>query len=155
MRKTSTLVCAVLAGTLGFSSIASARDWRGGHDDDRGRRFEQRQERRAEREFRQDRREDRAFRQGWRAGSQQPHYGYQQPRSIAPQPVYRDHGPRFRRGGTLPWEYRNHGYHVNDWRGHRGLYAPPHGHQWMNVNGEFLLVALATGLIANAILNSH
>ena len=122
----------------------------------------QTQERRAERHARQEWRENRAFHQGYRAGvHEQPRYVYQQPRHVAPQrgdrfgyPAYRTHAPRFQRGGYLPGQYRQHGYYVNDWRAHSGLYAPPHGHQWMNVNGEFLLVALATGLIASAILNS-
>lgn len=154
--KTSAIVCAVLAGTLGLSSVASAQSWR----DDRGdrrqdRRAEQREDRRDDRreqraerreqrqEWRQDRREDRAWRQGWNAG-------YEQPRYYA-QPNYRP-APRFHRGGYLPQQYR-HGYHVSNWNAHPGLYSPPHGHQWMNVDGEFLLVALATGLIANAILS--
>lgn len=39
-----------------------------------------------------------------------------------------------------------------DWRSH-GLYAPPSGHQWVQVDSEFVLVALATGLIANLLIN--
>lgn len=160
--KTSALLCAALAGTLGFSSLASAREWHGdnrGHD--REQRFEQRHDGRAERH--EDRRVDRGFQQGFRAGVQtQRHvqpapnyghgygygYGYSQP-----QPVYRAHAPRFYQGGYLPYQYRSHAYYVNDWRAYQGLYAPPYGHQWVNVNGDFLLIALATGLIANALLN--
>ena len=44
--KKSAIACAVLAGVFGFSSLASARDWRGddrGHD--RQQRFEQRHDR--------------------------------------------------------------------------------------------------------------
>jgi Ni/Co efflux regulator RcnB len=44
---------------------------------------------------------------------------------------------------------------VNDWHAYHGLYAPPSGHQWVNVDGELLLVALTTGLIANAILGNY
>lgn len=169
--KTTAIVCAVLAGSFGFGSVASARD----HREDRGDRFEQRQERREfrqeRREFRQerreqraerqDRREDRSYRQGYRAGVQehhtyrQPRYVYQQPGSTYSQPAYRSHAPRFYRGGYLPHQYRSNHYYVNDWHSHRGLYAPPYGHQWVNVDGEFLLVALATGLIANALLNGY
>jgi len=68
------------------------------------------------------------------------------------QPSYRA-SHRFYRGGYLPYEYRQPVYYVNNWNAYPGLYAPPYGHQWMNVDGEFLLVALATGLIANALLN--
>lgn len=152
--KTSAIVCAVLAGTFGLGSVASAQTYRIDRDDRRQeRRAEQREDRREHRQARRDerrderldrRREDRAYRQGWNAGYQQPRYHAQ--------PSYRP-APRFHRGGYLPPQYR-HGYHVSNWHAHQGLYAPPHGHQWMNVNGEFLLVALATGLIANAILSN-
>jgi Ni/Co efflux regulator RcnB len=158
--KTSAIVCAVLAGTLGFSTLASAREWSGDRDHDRGdrgHRFEQRQERQEHREHR----DRRTFQQGYRAGVQQPRYAVEQPRYAAPaypryaQPVYGGHGQRFHRGGYLPHQYRSHGYYVNDWRAYNGLYAPAYGQQWVNVDGEFLLVAVATGLIANAILSSY
>lgn len=73
-----------------------------------------------------------------------------------PRVVYRDvhvvhQGPRWHRGQYLPREYRGPRYVVVNH--HPQLYAPPRGHQWMQVNGEFLLVAVATGLIAHAILN--
>jgi Ni/Co efflux regulator RcnB len=60
--------------------------------------------------------------------------------------------PEFRRGGHIPYEYRNRQYYVNDWRGHH-LSAPPRGYQWVQVGGDYVLIALATGLIANLILN--
>ncbi|GAB3764942.1 hypothetical protein GCM10028796_21080 [Ramlibacter monticola] len=163
--KTSALLCAALAGTLGFSSLASAREWNGdnrGHDRDQRfeQRFEQRHDGRAERH--EDRRVDRGFQQGFRAGAQaQRHvqpapnygYGYGHGYDYGRQPVYRAPAPRFYQGGYLPYQYRDRAYYVNDWRAYRGLYAPPYGHQWVNVDGDFLLVALATGLIATALLN--
>jgi Ni/Co efflux regulator RcnB len=162
--KTSAIVCAVLAGTLGFSSLASAREWGGQreHDrGDRGNRFEQRQERHDRQEQRAERWQGRSFQHDHRAGVQQPRHAGEQPRYATPaypryaQPVYGGHAHRFYRGGYLPNPYRGHAYRVNDWRAYNGLYAPPYGHQWVNVDGEFLLVALATGLIANAILSSY
>ena len=161
--RTSAIVCAMLAGTLGISSAASAQGaFRHGDRGDRGDRTEHRQIRSAEREnqwrnARQaQRREDRSFRQGWQAGRQfnQPHYVYQQPRYVYNQPSYRA-TRRFYRGGYLPYEYRRPAYYVNDWNAYSGLYAPPYGYQWMNVDGDFLLVALATGLIANALVNGY
>lgn len=161
--KTSAIVCAVLAGTFGFSTIASAQGWRDQDRRDRNDRVEQRHDRR---EARQDRREDRrdarrearrddrhhdgARHHGWRPGAQQPYYVYSAPtyRYVAPA-----HRARFQRGGYLPWQYRSHAYYVNDWNAYPRLYAPPYGQQWVNVDGEFLLVAIATGLIANALLN--
>lgn len=177
MKKISAIVGAALAGTLGLGSAAFARDG-GDHDrGDREERFEQRQGRHAAREQRWEgrrderragHRDDRGWRQGPHAGAYQPRYEAPQPRYVAParqyapqpsysyryeQPSYRSHVPRFHRGGHLPHEYRQRAYYVNDWHSHGGLYAPPYGHQWVNVDGDFLLVALATGIIANLLVN--
>jgi Ni/Co efflux regulator RcnB len=65
---------------------------------------------------------------------------------------YGARSPEFRRGGYIPYEYRNRSYYVNDWRGHH-LAAPPRGHQWVQVGSDYVLIALATGLIANLVLN--
>jgi Ni/Co efflux regulator RcnB len=170
--KTTAILCTVLAGSLGFASLASADDGRGRRGDDRGDRAEQRQERRearAERRDdrrevrrdRQDRQQDRAYRQGYQAGAvQQPRTctssratATPQPTYVYSQPSYRTYSPRFHRGGYLPSQYRSHGYYVNNWNAYPGLYAPPHGHQWMQVGSDFLLVAIATGLIANLLTN--
>ena len=60
--------------------------------------------------------------------------------------------PRFRRGDFLPYEYRQRQFLVNDWRAHR-LYAPPPGYQWVQTDGgDFLLIAIATGMIANMMI---
>jgi Ni/Co efflux regulator RcnB len=64
-------------------------------------------------------------------------------------PQYSYNHPHFYRGGYLPYEYRQPGYYINDWSAYPGLYAPPYGYQWMQVGDDFLLVALASGLIAN------
>jgi Ni/Co efflux regulator RcnB len=61
-------------------------------------------------------------------------------------------GPEFRRGGRLPPELRERHYVVSDWRRHR-LTAPPRGYQWVQVGPDYVLAAIATGLIANLILN--
>ncbi|MBK0031993.1 RcnB family protein [Erwinia sp. S43] len=58
--------------------------------------------------------------------------------------------PDFRKGRPLPQQYRGAGYQVNDWKKH-GLKAPPSGHRWMNVNGNYVLIAIATGVIASVI----
>ena len=147
--KSSAIVCAVLAGSFGLSSVAFAQDGRF----DRGeRRHEQRADRHDDRrDWRGDARHgDRSYRQERRAGYQPPHYN--QPRYVYQQPSYRAQH-RFYRGNYLPYQYRQRAYYVNDWRAYPALYAPAYGQQWVNVDGEFLLVALATGLIANALLN--
>jgi Ni/Co efflux regulator RcnB len=60
---------------------------------------------------------------------------------------------RFHRGDRLPWEYRTHHYVVEDWRYHN-LTPPPYGYQWVQYGGDYLLVAIATGVIVNALLNN-
>ena len=51
------------------------------------------------------------------------------------------------RGGRLPASYRDRQYVVNDWHGHH-LHAPPHGYQWVQVGNDYVLAAIATGIIA-------
>ena len=59
----------------------------------------------------------------------------------------------FYRGSRLPQEYRNRQYVVEDWRGHH-LSAPPRGYHWRRDDrGDFLLVAIATGIIAEVLLH--
>lgn len=41
------------------------------------------------------------------------------------------------------------GLDVSNRQAYPGLYAPPHGYQWVQSGNAFLLVALACGLIAN------
>jgi Ni/Co efflux regulator RcnB len=70
-----------------------------------------------------------------------------------------DRGPEWRgadhsyyRGDRLPPQYRTRQYVVDDWRGHH-LNAPPRGYQWVQSGGDYLLVAVATGIIASILLN--
>lgn len=57
------------------------------------------------------------------------------------------------RGGRLPSEYRTRQYVVDDWRGHR-LSAPPRGYHWVQTGGDYVLVAIATGVILQLLLNN-
>ena len=57
----------------------------------------------------------------------------------------------FYRGDRLPMEYRHYNYVVDDWRGHQ-LSAPPRGYHWVQTGGDYVLVAIATGIIAQLIL---
>ncbi|MBK5105817.1 MAG: RcnB family protein [Burkholderiales bacterium] len=59
----------------------------------------------------------------------------------------------FRRGGRLPAEYRQRNYVVNDWRGHH-LSAPPRGYHWVQSGRDYVLVAVATGIILQLLLNN-
>jgi Ni/Co efflux regulator RcnB len=56
------------------------------------------------------------------------------------------------RGGRLPQYYRGHEYVVDDWRGHR-LQSPPRGYHWVQVGPDYVLVAIATGIIASILLS--
>ena len=58
----------------------------------------------------------------------------------------------FRRGDRLPVEYRHRQYVVDDWRGHN-LSAPPRGYHWVQTGGDYVLVAIATGIILQLLLN--
>ena len=58
-----------------------------------------------------------------------------------------------RRGSRLSNEYRGNQYVVNDWRGHH-LNAPPRGQHWVQTGGDYVLVAIATGIIAQVLLNN-
>jgi len=61
-------------------------------------------------------------------------------------------GPRhdMRRGGKLHKEYRHDRYVVNDWRG-RHLSAPPRGYHWVQTGNDYVLAAIATGIIAQVL----
>jgi len=58
----------------------------------------------------------------------------------------------FHRGERLPVQYRHWNYVVDDWRGHN-LSAPPRGYHWVQTGGDYVLVAIATGIILQLLLN--
>jgi Ni/Co efflux regulator RcnB len=64
-------------------------------------------------------------------------------------------GPRhdLRRGQRLDQEYRGNRYVVSDWRA-RHLSAPPRGHQWVQAGNDYVLAAIATGIIAQVLLSN-
>jgi Ni/Co efflux regulator RcnB len=62
-----------------------------------------------------------------------------------------DHG--FYRGDRMPPQFRTRQYVVEDWRGHQ-LSAPPRGYQWVQSGGDYVLVAIATGIILQLLLNN-
>lgn len=64
------------------------------------------------------------------------------------------YGPRYSVGAYAP-EYREQRYWVHDWRARR-LSAPPRGYQWVQTDtGDLLLMAIASGLIANVIISQR
>ncbi|MEO8999796.1 MAG: RcnB family protein [Rhodanobacter sp.] len=59
----------------------------------------------------------------------------------------------YKRGGYVPTEYRGGSYVVTDWRS-RHLRQPPRGYRYVRSdNGDFLLVAITTGIIASILAN--
>jgi len=56
-----------------------------------------------------------------------------------------------RRGERLPARYQPHNYVVENWRSLR-LSKPPRGHQWVQADGSYALVAIATGRVAQVVL---
>ena len=119
--------------------------WRKGRDHHRG--YDRHRD---DRRYREDYRRDRYYRPGPpRVVYYPPHYGRWPSRVIyrpAP-PPYWVRGGRYYGSGYAPT------YRVDDW-GYYGLNAPPRGYYWRRSNaGDFLLVALTTGIIADIVLN--
>lgn len=67
---------------------------------------------------------------------------------------YRDGGPRYY--GRPHWQrghrYDGPSYVVRDY-GHYRLRQPPRGYHWVRANNDFLLVAVATGIILDVALH--
>jgi Ni/Co efflux regulator RcnB len=61
----------------------------------------------------------------------------------------RDNHPQWRQGQRLPAQYRTRGHYVDYHRHH--LRAPPRGYQWVQVDNNYALVALTSGLIASLV----
>lgn len=72
-------------------------------------------------------------------------------------PDERDHfawnGHDFRRGHPAPDRFRGDDYRVDDWHD-RGLDEPPRGEHWAYVDGNYVLIAAATGVITSIILGN-
>ena len=57
-----------------------------------------------------------------------------------------------RRGARLPSRYHTNQYVVDDWRGHH-LSRPPRGYHWVQTGADYVLVAAATGIIAQIMMS--
>lgn len=117
----------------GAASAASAQDYRrdhnnNGHYDSRDRAYDQGRRDEARRDDRRDVRED-------RREARQDRREYR----------------RWAKGQRLDARYRGNGYYVSDYRRH-GLRTPPRGYRWQRVNDQYVLAAIATGLIASVII---
>ncbi|WP_256926960.1 RcnB family protein [Hydrogenophaga sp. IBVHS1] len=153
MKSRNLVVIAVAAATLGMSTLSFAQGPFNGprHEAPRiikvdDRRDDRRDFREDRRDFREDRRDDR---RDFREERREDRRDFRHSQNMR---YYNARGPEFRRGHYIPREYRSRQYVVTDYRAHR-LSAPPRGQQWVQVGGDYVLVAIATGIIAHLILN--
>ena len=136
--KSNVLVSAIVAVSLATSGFAFAQGRGAGND--RGRNEQ------AQRGDRQDRRDE---------GRRPDRREYQGRANNDERREERGAGPNheFHRGDRLPVEYRHRHYVVEDWRGHN-LGAPPRGYHWVQIGGDYVLVAIATGIILQLMLRN-
>ncbi len=160
MKRIATLAraAATFIAPLATPEFASAQNWRGHdhdgrYDGDRGRDRDHDGRRDGRRGDRRDDRDGRRWDRGQHNG-----YTYQgrwyygpPPQAYYGRPGFRPGYQAWQRGGYLPREYRS--YVVYDYGRYR-LRPPPRGYQWVRVNDDFILEALATGLIADVLLGA-
>lgn len=133
----------------------SAHGWHEGHRDrhhrpgpQHGRHDREREERRHRHEPRHDSRHRHAP-PPWH---QVPAYRWSGPRYHVPRyQAPRGYSSRYwKPGHRLPADYRQTRYVVHDYRAYH-LHTPPRGHQWLRVDQDVVLAAVATGVIAAVI----
>ncbi|MDH6592110.1 Ni/Co efflux regulator RcnB [Variovorax sp. TBS-050B] len=143
-KRIAAVAAAALAMCMAAGSAFAQDRGHGGHDRGDGHghgRYEQRDRDRDHHRYEHrrgrgwDRDDDRPGRHFDRRGYPQPH-------------------AEWRRGGRVPHEYRGRNYVVNDWRAYH-LQPPPRGYQWVGVGGDYVLAAIATGLIAQIIVGNQ
>ena len=143
-RITASLLAALALATA--PGLALADDWdhgdRHGHHDDR--RDDRRDWRDDRRDWRDDRRDSRqGYREGYRDADYRP----------GPPPHAPAWGYRYSRGARYYDAYRGPVYVVQRYPDYH-LRRPPPGYHWVRDDrGNFLMVAIATGIIADILLN--
>lgn len=157
------VLAGAVASVLAFATVAPAfadNDRHRGHDrrewrEDRrdARRDWERDRREARRDWERDRRE---ARRDWRHDRRHGHYHHAPPPRVVYRPAY-GHGPGY--GWKVGHRYRDYYrgpiYVVNDYPRYH-LRRPPRGHQWVRDDrGNMLLVAIATGIIADFMLSGR
>lgn len=164
--KSSKIVCAIAIASLGFGSLSFAQnnDRRDGRDGRGARQGPQQMEQQHQRpsgpafhiQGRDDRRADN--RRDHRYDNRVDHrfdnrLSHGDVRRNDRFSYYNARGPEFHRGGYMPQYLRSQQYVVTDYHSHR-LSAPPRGHYWGQVGNDYVLFAIATGVIASIILNN-
>lgn len=148
----SLLSIPVLAMSLAAApAMADDRDHdrgRHGHDDRHDRRDDRRDERRDDRHDRRD-----AYRDGYRDGYRRPvvvERNYYRP-GPPPRVAYRPYG--YERGYRYSNYYGGRTYVINDYDRYH-VRHPPRGYHWVRDDrGNLIMVAIATGIITDLLLN--
>ncbi|WP_305806214.1 RcnB family protein [Stenotrophomonas sp. YIM B06876] len=97
------------------------------------------------------RRDDRHYNSGYREGYRDARYNDRRYYAPPPRVVYRPYG--FQRGHRYSNYYRGPVYVVNDY-GRYNMRRPPRGYHWIRDDrGNMLMVAIATGIIADLVLH--
>jgi Ni/Co efflux regulator RcnB len=146
--KMKAIASAIMAVSLATGGFASAQNY--GDRNDRPQRNDQ-GDRRDDQGRQQDHRDDRGRGQQNRDQRGDWHGDRQQGERQGERGAGPNH--EFYRGQRLPPEYRNRQYVVDDWRGHH-LNAPPRGYHWVQTGGDYVLVAISTGIILQLLLNN-
>jgi Ni/Co efflux regulator RcnB len=121
--------------------------------DDHGRGHDRSNDRKGYSSQRDYRSNNNGYRNDYRYARPQAYYVQPRPYYYAPRVVMQRPVPYWVRGGHYYGQNYAPTYIVNDW-GYYGLNQPPPGYYWRRSDaGDFLLVALATGIIADLILN--
>lgn len=125
---------------------------RGDHRGDRGDRYDRRDDHRG----RYNPRDHRPSYSNWDRGRHNGYYYNNRwsygppPQAYYGNPMYRPGYASWRRGSSLPLYYR--GYVVNDYHRYH-LRQPPRGYAWYQVGNDYLLAAIASGIIFDIIAN--
>jgi Ni/Co efflux regulator RcnB len=135
----------VISGLMAMCLIASSSAFaqRNDHDNDRNDRNDRNPHAQNDKDHKGDQNRGRNDRNDYTPRAQDSHNG---PRGA---------GPRhdMRKGSRLSNDYRGNQYVVNDWRGHH-LNAPPRGYHWVQTGSDYVLVGIATSIIAQVLLNN-
>ena len=136
------VISALLAMLLTTGGVAFAQGY--GDRNDRGRNEQAQRhddsDRRPNEGRPSDRRDD-------RGRAHNKHYDQRDQRGAGP-------NHQFFRGERLPTKYRHRNYVVDDWRSHN-LKAPPRGYHWVQTGADYVLVAIATGVILQLFLHNE
>lgn len=161
--KRKQIVCMLTAAAMSFGSLSAFAQ---GHDERHdGDRADQRHEQggASDRGHGEDRHDNRDARNG-HDRRDEARYGHDDRRDEARYQherrdehdvyYYGARGPEWHRGGRLPAQYRDHQYAVDNWHEHH-LAPPPRGYHWVQVGNDYVLAAIASGVIAQLILNGN